>query len=1089
MSTQKKYWKGLSELNESPEFLNSRNNEFAEPLPIDEFLNDSKIADSKTSRRDFLKFVGFSTAAATLASCETPVTTSIPYVVKPETIYPGVATWYATTFFDGNDYADVLVKTREGRPIKVEGNDASSVNGGGTNARIQASVLSLYDSARLTGPMIGGQSATWKNADMEVLKALNAAKASGKRIAILSSTIISPSAKAIIRGFEANYGKVYHVQYDAVSYAAIRYANQNTFGKSVIPSYNFDQSKVIVGIACDFLGNWLSPVEYTRQYASVRKVSKEKKEMAKHYHFEANMSLTGANADERYMVKPSEFGKIALALYNEVAKQTGGSASAAAALSPEASKAVAKAAKDLVAHKGASLVVSGANDENTQSLVNGINQMLGNYGATINIDRENLTRQGDDRAFLDLIADMNAGNVGAMVLLNTNPLYTAPVASKFVEAFNKVPFKVACSLYNDETTKACNVAAPTHHYLESWDDASAFKGLASLAQPTISPLFASPRYEGTRQYQESLLAWQGKSMAYSDFLKNNWYVTVYPNQNRFGDFNSFWANALHDGVVNLSSTPDVVLTAKQPVSDSIKNLITPFLGAFTGNNLKGEGLEAVSMVATTPSNTFSMSTAATAVNAAKTDKWEVALYEKVSMGAGVQANNPWLQEMPDPITKTTWDNYITMSPEDVKTENLSGLLRQDRMASMIDITINGIAYKNVPVLPQPGQAKGTLGLAFGYGRKVDNMKVASEAKGFNAFPALALTNGSMSSYTTGTFTKASGEYEIACTQIHHTIMGREESILRETTLSTYKTKPQDVWNPDVTIVTHSGKTPVEKVDLWAEHARPGHKWGMVIDLNGCVGCGACVVACTAENNVAVVGKDQVKRTREMHWLRIDRYYSSDMTAEKAETDHLGLVDKYLEMENPSNNPKVTFQPLMCQHCNHAPCETVCPVIATNHSSEGLNQMTYNRCVGTRYCANNCPFKVRRFNWYNNTNDELFAGINPSQDDLGRMVLNPDVTVRTRGVMEKCSMCVQRIQAGKLKSKKEGHALVDGAIKTACQTACAAGAIHFGDLNDEKSGVSAIRADERNFFMLEEVGVKPTVSYLVKVRNEEEKAEA
>ncbi len=1077
MSTQKKYWKGLSELNESPEFLNSKNNEFAEPLPIDAFLNDSKITDSKTSRRDFLKFVGFSTAAATLASCETPVTKSIPYVVKPETIYPGVATWYATTFYDGHDYADILVKTREGRPIKIEGNAASSVNGSGTSARVQASVLSLYDSARLTGPMIGGQSATWKNTDAEVVKALNTAIASGKKIAILSSTIISNSAKAIIKGFEAKYGRVTHVQYDAISHAAIRYAHQNTFGNSVIPSYHFDKAKVIVGIACDFLGNWISPTEYTKQYAAVRKVSKDNKEMAKHFHFEANMSLTGANADERHMVKPSDFGKVALALYNEVAKLTNANALAASTVNADLANTVTKVAKALVGHKGQALVVAGANDENIQSLVNGINQMLDSYGKTINIERANLTKQGDDKAFVNLIADMSAGNIGAMVLINTNPIYTAPSAAKFAEALAKVPYKVACGLYNDETAALCNAVAPTHHFLESWDDASAYTGLASLAQPTISPLFASPRHEGTRQYQESLLAWQGSAMSYADFLKNNWYVTVYPNQNRFGDFNSFWANALHDGVVNLSANADVALTTKQPVSDSIRNLITPFLGTVTATTATTEA-------AVAQNAPFDLAKAASALNATKSDKWEVALYEKVALGNGNQANNPWLQEMPDPITKATWDNYITMAPEDVKSEGLNGMLRQDIKASMIDITINGVAYKDIPVFPQPGQMKGTLGFAFGYGRNVSAMKVAMQAKGFNAFPALHLNNGTMSSFTNATFTKASGDYEIACTQIHHTIMGREDSILRETTLNTYKTKPQEVWNPDVTVTMHSGKTPVEKVDLWAAHDRPGHKWGMVIDLNGCVGCGACVVACTAENNVAVVGKDQVKRTREMHWLRIDRYYSSDMNEAKAEKDDLGVKDKYLEMENPSSNPKVTFQPLMCQHCNHAPCETVCPVIATNHSSEGLNQMTYNRCVGTRYCANNCPFKVRRFNWYNNTNDELFAGINPSQDDLGRMVLNPDVTVRTRGVMEKCSMCVQRIQAGKLKAKKDGEALVDGAIKTACQTACAAGAIHFGDLNNEASSVSAIRADERNFFMLEEVGVKPTVSYLVKVRNEE-----
>jgi MoCo/4Fe-4S cofactor protein with predicted Tat translocation signal len=1089
MSTQKKYWKGLPELNESPEFLNSKQNEFAEPVPMDEFLSGGNMADTKTSRRDFLKFVGFSTAAATLASCETPVVNSIPYVVKPETVYPGVATWYASTFYDGNDYADILVKTREGRPIKVEGNDMSSINGTGTNARVQASILSLYDSARLTGPMIGGQSATWKNADAEVVKALSAAAASGKKIAILSSSIISPSARAIIRGFEAKYNKVYYVQYDAISYAGIAYAHKNIFGKQIIPTYQFDKAKVIAGIACDFLGNWLSPIEYTRQYAATRKVSEDKKEMSKHYHFEANMSLTGANADERYMVKPSEFGKVAVALYNEVAKIVGGSALAASSLSADAMKAIAKTAKDLAANKGASLVVCGSNDENIQSVVASINQLLGNYGATISTDIENLTKQGDDKAFVNLVADMNAANVGAVVLINTNPVYTAPAAAKFAEALTKVPFKVSCALYNDETAQLCNVVAPVHHYLESWGDFSPVTGQTNLAQPTISPLFTAPRHEGTRQYEESLLAWQGKGMAYADFLKNYWYVNTYPNQTRFGDFNSFWANALHDGVVKVISANEGAVVAKQPVSDSIRNMIAPFLGTSATANIKTEVSEANTTAATPAAASFDMTKAVAAINAAKTDKWEVALYEKVAIGSGAQANNPWLHEMPDPITKTTWDNYITMSPEDVKTEGLNGMLRQDRMASMIDITIGGVAYKNVPVFPQPGQAKGTLGLAFGYGRQVASMKVATEAKGFNAYSALTLNNGTMSSYTTASFTKASGEYEIACTQIHHTIMGREEAILRETTLNTYKTKEQEVWNPDVVLMTHQGKTPVEKVDLWADHARPGHKWGMVIDLNGCVGCGACVVACTAENNVAVVGKDQVKRTREMHWLRIDRYYSSDMNFDKAEKADLGLVDKYLQMENPSNNPKVTFQPLMCQHCNHAPCETVCPVIATNHSSEGLNQMTYNRCIGTRYCANNCPFKVRRFNWYNNTNDELFTGLNPSQDDLGRMVLNPDVTVRTRGVMEKCSMCVQRIQAGKLKAKKEGHPLEDGAIKTACQTACAAGAIHFGDLNDEKSNVSAQRADKRNYFLLEEVGVKPTVSYLVKVRNEEDKVEA
>ena len=467
---------------------------------------------------------------------------------------------------------------------------------------------------------------------------------------------------------------------------------------------------------------------------------------------------------------------------------------------------------------------------------------------------------------------------------------------------------------------------------------------------------------------------------------------------------------------------------------------------------------------------------------------ELALYEKVGIGNGNQGNNPWLQELPDPISKITWDNYVTMSPEDMKEMGYMLMERQDRESTVVNVTADGITIK-LPAVPQPGQARGTIGIAVGYGR--DKAGKLSERTGTvvgqNAYPFVQMMNGTMAYGSLNvTLEKTAEVTELAGTQIHHTMMGRE--IVKETVLSKYQ-KDKSAGNHKEMLVTHSGKVEMASVDLWNEFERPGHKWGMTIDLNSCIGCGSCVVSCSAENNVAVVGKEMVMKTREMHWLRIDRYYSSDMTKEVAKETGEGAIQMYLDMENPSMvNPKVVFQPIMCQHCNHAPCETVCPVLATNHSSDGLNAMAYNRCVGTRYCANNCPFKVRRFNWFNYNESSDFT-FNPTQDDLGRMVLNPDVVVRSRGVMEKCSMCIQRIQGGKLEAKKAERKLVDSDIKTACQQSCPTNAIYFGDLNDENSAVTVLRKeDERNYFILEEIGIKPTVSYLTKVRNAEESIE-
>lgn len=1107
MGTNKKYWKGLPELHNSEAFQKAQQNEFSNEISLEDLAGTDENASNGTSRRDFLKLVGFSTAAVALASCETPVINAVPYLNRPEDVTVGVANFYASTFYDGHDYASVLVKTREGRPIKIEGNELSKITKGGTSARIQSSILSLYDGARITGPMKKGSPATWKDVDGTIAKTLAETAASGKEIAILSSTIISPSTKSVIAEFTAKYPTAKLYQYDSVSYSALRNANEKVFGKKVVSSYNFAKaSKVVVGVACDFLGNWLSPVEFAAGYAENRRVSKEKPEMSKHYHFESNMSLTGANADERFQIKPSEIGKVVTALFNEVAKGTGNAATSAngtVASNPEAQKAIGKVAKELCDARGKSLVVCGLNDTDVQVLVNGINKMLDNYGKSVDVENFMNTRQGDDKQIIELTADINAGKVGAIIFYNTNPVYTAPAKLGLGSALSKVPVKISFALTMDETAQICDYVCPDNHWLESWGDANPKRGHYSLQQPTIRPIFAQPRYEGTRQAQDTLLTWAGVKSDYLTYLQAYWQNRVFPMQGKYGDFYSFWSNTLHDGVLRINFpkaveetiAPMAKDTSGKPLFEKVVPLVTGGLVSEDTDAPVADSLNSGVVASKTddkkkgtvvpvsePVPVVDYSAHASKAVSAKGGNWEIAVYEKVTLGNGNQSNNPWLHETPDPISKVTWDNYITMHPEDVAENKFNQMLRQDIVGSIANLTVNGVNVE-LPVYPSPGQAKGTIGVALGYGRNCESYKVCN-GLGANAFAFLSVSNDTIQNISAEVSISATDKtHRFAATQIQHTIMGREEYILRETSLEQYKKDPKSN-NPEAILTTHAGPKHVSEVDLWDAHPRPGHKWAMTIDMNTCIGCSACVVACTSENNISVVGKDEVRKSRDMAWLRIDRYYSSDMTRIKAHEEHVGARQMYLDMENPSNNPKVTFQPMMCQHCNHAPCETVCPVLATHHSTEGLNQMAYNRCIGTRYCANNCPFKVRRFNWFSYIFNSDFTDINPAQQDLGKMVLNPDVVVRDRGVMEKCSMCQQRLQAGKLAAKMEGKPLADGAIKTACQQACPTNAIFFGDANDEESLVSKIRKDERNYYLLEELGVKPTVSYLVKVRNQD-----
>ncbi|UOG73856.1 TAT-variant-translocated molybdopterin oxidoreductase [Hymenobacter tibetensis] len=1006
MQESPKYWKGIEELENSPEFVKNAFSEFSDYLPIKESRGSSDT--SAAPRRDFLKLMGFGIAAATLASCEAPVRKAIPYLNKPEEVDPGIANFYASTYFNGTDYNSILVKTREGRPIKLEGNPESPVTRGGLSARAQASVLNLYDKGRLQHFAIKGQPAEKDRVDQEIRTKL--ASATG-RIAIVSPTIISPSTKRVIADFAARYPNTEHVMYDANSQSALLRANGG-----VLPAFDFSKADVIVSLGADFLGTWISPVEYASQYITNRKVSSEKRSMSRHFQFETMLSLTGSNADIRVPIKPSEMGATTLALYNEIVGGT----------SNTTNKQLKQAAAELKAARGRSLVVSGSNDVAVQTLVAAINQNLGNVGTSVDLTNASLLRQGDDARLLRLVNDMNSGSVGAVIFYNANPAYDHPLAEKVKTGIAKVPVSISLNDRLDETGALCYYACPDHNFLESWNDYEPKRGFLSLAQPAISPLFA------TRQAQDSLLTWAGSPQTYYNYLRDSWRKVL------TGDFQKAWDKAVHDGV------------AVGTLSAAVQPQLAPALGID----------QAVAAVSAAP----------------KVSGVELCLYEKVGIGPGsCEANNPWLQELPDPVTKATWGNYVAV-PRDMAVAN------KWEQNDVLKVTANGKSIE-LPVLIQPGQAKGSVSIALGYGREKAGR--VGDKVGANAYPFVVVQGGNGLVYATSvTLEKTDSTSPIAQTQTHHTIMDRK-SVVQEATLAQYIKNPKEVTEYE-TISTPEGPQKPNKVSLWQDYEYKNHHWGMSIDLNSCIGCGSCVIGCQVENNVAVVGKQEVINRREMHWLRIDRYYSSDAHKEDFETK--GKLDTYAAMEDPSENPSVIFQPMLCQHCNHAPCETVCPVLATTHSSEGLNQMTYNRCVGTRYCANNCPYKVRRFNWFSYYSNEKFEDVNSHMfTDLGRMVLNPDVTVRARGVMEKCSFCVQRIQLAKLEAKKQKRRTRDGEVVTACAQSCPTQAITFGDLRDPETRVAQIwrREDgERAFKVIDSINTQPNITYLTKIRNRE-----
>ncbi len=1049
--SQKQYWSGVKDLHNlttNKEVVAS--DEFKEELPFE--LSEG-LFNANTPRRDFLKFLGFSTLAATLvASCEMPVRKAIPYAIKPEDIVPGIPNYYASTFVDGGEYCAVVIKTRDGRPIKIEGNELSSITQGGTSARVQASVLNLYDKARIQHSYADGKEVMNDAIDRVIKEGIGS-----KPGYLVTSTIISPTTKDIIGQFLAKYPNIKHIVYDAYSYSGMLLANEACYGKRTLPSYHFDKAETIVSIGADFLGTWISPIEYSKGYSKGRKISAKNLKISRHYQVEATHTITGAAADHRVTCKPSEMGIVAVALYNAVIGGTPPSLPG-----KNLNEFVKKAAADLA--KGKGLVVGSSNDVNIQTVINAINEKIGANGVTVDWSLTSNYKQGIDKDMVDMVAAMESGSVGSVFMHGVNPVYDYFDNKKFAAALAKVPMTVSFGDRMDETAQKCKYLIPDHNYLESWGDAEPKPGHFSLIQPGIAPLFK------TRAFQDSLMNWMGGTQSYADYWKDYW-------MKKLGGQAAF-DKALQDGVIE-SGISDQVVGAEN----------TKAASAFAGNI--GDAIAKIQ--AKTPHTGI-----------------ELVVYQKIGIGTGgAWSNNPWLLEMPDPITRATWDNYLCISPKRAKEldaqdpgkgldSELTGFTEVENKKRVVTIKAANGYTVNLPVLVVPGMHHDVVAVAVGFGRdkQVGRAAASDETKGGkNAFPFMVFNGLTMEHHSdVASITKTAEHYEIAVTQSHNSYEARP--VMHEFTLAEFTKDPKGLLKERGEEIAEFSALPWEEgkegkeekiIDsnkeegyrangtLYPNYQYEGVKWGMSIDLNSCTGCGACVVGCMAENNISVVGKEHVLKNHEMHWIRIDRYFAGQ--ADDADTI------------------QTVFQPMLCQHCDNAPCENVCPVSATNHSSEGLNQMAYNRCIGTKYCANNCPYKVRHFNWMDWNGADAFADNlyedgrrDDMNDDLTRMVLNPDVTVRSRGVMEKCSFCVQRLQEAKLIAKKENHPLRDGAAKTACQQACPTDAIVFGNVKDRESNISKLRLQEqaeRTFYVLEHIHTLPNVNYLSKIRNTEE----
>jgi molybdopterin-containing oxidoreductase family iron-sulfur binding subunit len=993
----RRYWKSLKERDAAPGVLKTLADEFPAGGP------------RQFRRRDFLKATGFTLGVAFATGCSrAPVQRAIPLLSQPEEIVPGRSLFYASTCAGCSAGCGLLAKVRDGRPIKLEGNPQHPVSRGGLCATGQANILGLYDSQRLQHPLKEGKKSSWADVDREIQAELANIRNARGAVRFLSGTITSPTARAAIQEFLKGFPDALHIVYDPLSNSALLDAHEQTHGLRILPRFHFDKAEVIVSFDADFLGTWISPVEYTADYRAGRDL--ESKSVSYHAQFEPRMTVTGSKADRRFAVAPGEMGLLLTHLAQRVARK------AAAPLASGELDAVSvdsvfldELADRLWHARGRSLIVCGSNDLQQQILGNYLNHLLGNYGTTLDLEKPSLQAQGSDKELEGLLAELQEGKVKALFVYGVNPAFDLPGGDSLAGALRKVPLLVSFAQRMDETAVPARYVLPDQHELESWNDAEPVSGVVSISQPTVHPL------GDARSLLESMAIWNGNPKLPYDLLREHWKAEIFPRQKKESSFDAFWDRTVHDGFVDVEPR---AIKLKEFSAQAVRPILKaqrPETGAFA-----------------------------------------LVLYPTVAMLDGRNAYNPWLHELPDPITKVTWDNYACIAPAAAQRIGVAD-------GDVVRLESGGQVFE-LPAYVQPGQHDQVVAVSLGYGSKLSARfaKVGPQwldavisvgdngVVGVNAAPLLRLSDGVLKYDGAQVKIGRTGrQRELASTQTHNTLTvpkklkppgSRPRPVVQETTLASF------LKDPHAGVEDHE-----EKEDLWpTDHPYTGPRWGMVIDQNACTGCSSCVIACQVENNIPVVGRDEIRRNREMHWLRVDRYYS----------------------ETESGEIEVSYEPLMCQQCENAPCETVCPVLATVHSEDGLNQQVYNRCIGTRYCANNCPYKARRFNWFNYAHD----------DQLQNLVLNPDVAVRSRGVMEKCTFCVQRIQEGKIEAKRRGEKVPDGAVQTACQQSCPAQAIYFGDLNDPNSQVSKMMANPRRYRVLEELNVRPAVGYLTIVRN-------
>jgi MoCo/4Fe-4S cofactor protein with predicted Tat translocation signal len=993
----KQYWRAIEELAEDPHF---------EDLMHREFPRHASEWDDSVDRRNFLKLMGASLALAGLAGCGRPdVERIVPYVRQPDGLVLGKSLFYATAMPFAGDAMGVLVESHEGRPTKIEGNPDHPSSLGATSAQVQASILNLYDPDRSQSVLNNGEIRSWSSfLDAAQVHAADLRATQGAGFRILSGATNSPTLLWQVQNLLKQYPQAKWYQWEPAVSDGVRDGAKMAFGRVVNTVYDVGKANVILSLDADFLGSGPAHVANARQFARRRKLNNPSDTMNRLYVVEPTPSITGSSSDQRLPLRSSDIEAFTRALAARFGLGSG------APLSGEAARWVDIVAKGLENERGTSLVMAGEyQPAAVHALAHAINAHLGNVGKTLYyVEAANPDAPGNLESIRDLCAEMDAGKVELLLMLGGNPVYDAPHDFDFVNKLKRVHTTIHLSPYFDETSAWCHWHVAESNYLETWSDTRAHDGTASIIQPLVAPLYY------TKSAHEVVAAFGDKpGLAAYDAVRAYW---TEASVHLPSSMESGWRKWLNDGVI-----PG---TKSNPVTPELK-------------------FNAASLPAFQP---------------ASADQIEFIFRPDPNVHDGRFANNGWLQELPKPITKLTWDNAALVSPKMAQKMDLAHIVEarggehgQVRSA-IVDIELNS-SKVTAAAWTLPGQAENTVVLPLGYGRS--RAGFSGTNKGFNAY--VVRTSNALWAATGGKMTATGDTYPLACTQYHFNMEGRQ--ILATATLDEYRKNPN--------FANELGELPPKSDTLYKAFEYPNHAWGMAIDLNKCNGCNACVIACVAENNIPVVGKDQVMRGREMHWIRVDRYY----THTEGSTD--GKTGDPSEYQPALDNPETYFQPVPCQQCENAPCEQVCPVGATVHSAEGLNDMVYNRCIGTRYCSNNCPYKVRRFNFLR------FQDWDTPQYKLMR---NPEVTVRSRGVMEKCTYCVQRINNVRITAEKENRPIRDGEITTACEAACPSEAIIFGDINDPNSRVAKLKALQRNYTLLGELNSRPRTTYLAAVRN-------